>query len=55
MQKALRASKLSFSDVSRLKSELRREHLAMKPERAQAIASSVGDGKSLHLLHVRSL
>jgi hypothetical protein len=55
MRKSARARRFSFEDASRLKKELRRKHLAMHPEEAQAIASSVGDGSSLCFLEIRSL
>jgi hypothetical protein len=55
MRKSARARKFSFEEASLLKKELRRKHLAMDPDVAQAIASSVGDGSSLCFLEIRSL
>jgi hypothetical protein len=55
MRESARAPKLSFEDASRLKNDLRQKHLALHPEEAQAIASSVGDGSSLCFLEIRSL
>jgi hypothetical protein len=55
MRKSARARRFSFEDASRLKKELRSKHLAMNPDVAQESASSVGDGRSLCVLEIRSL